>query len=175
MFCPSCGKSIPDNSIFCMFCGKPVQLSTASPQVVFNMNVPVQIKNVTFNFIGPMEQKFFALRGTLAGRQFRIGVQMVDSEGQPTAYDGTLRLEGTTPLVAGGGWNTMGKLAVKLDVKAENFGRSQNDETWYYYTHPTPVFIDGEYIGVQVKVWFTPSGSNKPLYFQKLMGAYRAT
>ena len=27
MFCPSCGKEIPENSTFCLHCGKPIYLS----------------------------------------------------------------------------------------------------------------------------------------------------
>lgn len=31
MFCPSCGKEIPDSSSFCLHCGKPVAVQAAAP------------------------------------------------------------------------------------------------------------------------------------------------
>ncbi len=34
MYCPSCGKEIPDKSAFCLHCGKPINFTTAPTNVV---------------------------------------------------------------------------------------------------------------------------------------------
>lgn len=49
MYCPSCGKEIGDNSLFCKFCGKPVSNDAPASEPTeweyWNVIVPVSIGN----------------------------------------------------------------------------------------------------------------------------------
>ena len=60
MFCSSCGKAIPEVSIFCMFCGSNIaapQQKTAPLAKIFSNKIPNIIDTLGFYFVGPILKK----------------------------------------------------------------------------------------------------------------------
>ncbi len=82
MFCPSCGKQIPDQGVFCMFCGNRLDAPSTSPQT-FNTHPPTNIEKLFFGFKGPVMQT--KKGGTFSWDEvsrdgFWIGFSLVDEK-----------------------------------------------------------------------------------------------
>jgi len=86
MYCLKCGKEIPQQSVFCMFCGTDQR----APQIkTFNQNPPLYIDNVDFWLTGPREVRergFFKV--DLIGRRIGFSFCLKDNENNYTTSNG---------------------------------------------------------------------------------------
>jgi hypothetical protein len=92
MICIKCQKEIPENSVFCMFCGYK---QTEPSQENIPLNPPVYISGVDIRCTGPKKEE----RGneglfgtTYIGRWIEINFNLRDERNDYTASDGTLLL-----------------------------------------------------------------------------------
>lgn len=163
MFCPACGKQIPDESKFCLHCGHALPPSAGGGNEGGEKAYlqPSQIKRVIFYFHGPMEQD-----GSRHGRRFVFGVQLADEDGRPTVWPGQIELEAHKPIGRYGPNSTLGNFRHSQLVEPKDFRISQNGEAWYYYYHPNPVFTAEACLHLELNAWFTPQGSQKRLFFR---------
>lgn len=86
MQCPSCGKNIPEQSAFCLYCGSPAG-RLPSPPVSFNHQPPVQITSLILGLYGaikPQPRK----EGQFIRDGFYLRFTLVDAAGNPTVCDG---------------------------------------------------------------------------------------
>ena len=51
MFCPTCGKEIPDPSVFCLACGKPTGVVSPAQPVLVKTKRSSTIRRVAFGFV----------------------------------------------------------------------------------------------------------------------------
>lgn len=118
MYCLGCGKSIPTESRFCMFCGKPVQPGTVTPTSLMSSNAaPKYLKGLGCQLNGISERDKHG---------FRLWFQLVDAEGKPTASDGELEIK----IGARYGWS---KFTTLINVRKEDFRQSERDPLWFGY------------------------------------------
>jgi len=87
MYCSSCGKQIPDESTFCMHCGKRI-----SKHRRVSENPPIAIEKIYLTKEGPTDVKskggFFS--NAVIGRGFSVSVSLIDSSNKSTISDGEL-------------------------------------------------------------------------------------
>jgi len=81
MFCPTCGKSIPEESKFCLHCGAPVLDHTDGPNLRATPPVALEIQGLWP--IGPTEIKKGFL-DTKVGRGLKWAISLLDSDNQQT-------------------------------------------------------------------------------------------
>ncbi len=86
MYCLKCGKEIPQQSVFCMFCGADQRTSQTNS---FNQNPPLYIDEVRFWLTGPREVRergFF--KTDLVGRRIGFSFCLKDNENNYTTSNG---------------------------------------------------------------------------------------
>jgi hypothetical protein len=86
MYCSSCGKSIPENSIFCMFCGFKMNIASGNPVVPSEKSSSIGIKELGWQFHGEIERK-----GSDIKRKIRLYFKLVDKNNNPVSFEGNLR------------------------------------------------------------------------------------
>jgi len=87
MFCSACGKPIPEESKFCMYCGAPILGHADGSNLRATPPVALVIQGLWL--IGPTEIKKGFL-DTKVGRGFKWAISLLDSDNQETISDGKL-------------------------------------------------------------------------------------
>jgi zinc-ribbon domain len=87
MYCPSCGKSIPDGSAFCLYCGKPTSAQVLP--VGFSDQPPRYITEVGWTRDVPTKKNW---RGQVH-TGFRFWFALLDASRKPTRADGSIFLK----------------------------------------------------------------------------------
>lgn len=90
--CPSRGKKVPDESVFCLHCGARLSNAVLSQMVTARDTPPIAIENLFLELCGPTDVK---KKGTIftktdLGRGFKFGFSLTDSNNRPTVSDGQL-------------------------------------------------------------------------------------
>lgn len=132
MFCPSCGRQIPDRSQFCLSCGKPVS-TPEIPPASSRTGTPVKIANVRGYFLGL--PKHIRKSGFLGSSEFltRTGIaiecELHDIHDNPTIWSGnascevyvsqTFMINGASPHVA------LNEVKLSTEVTSSDFYKSQ--------------------------------------------------
>lgn len=153
MYCPSCGKSIPDGSTFCLHCGKPI--SVQAPKLNFSDRPPRHIAEVGWSTDVPT--KTTLLGKTLRG--YRIWFQLLDESRQPTRGNGTAYVtmgRWTYPpifldVVMQPYYVTAHQANIK--VAKSDFGPSSKDQNFlgFFYNVEEAVLTDGERYRLEVR------------------------
>jgi len=141
MFCPSCGKSIPDEGNFCLHCGAPVADHDKDLSLRETSAVALEIQG--FWLRGPTEiKKGFMERKV--GRGFEWAISLLDSENQQTTSDGKLIVvfrwdTGTSDVVKGKVYKATIKEAYRVAASSEvvwhnEFDVRKEDFKWVTYT-----------------------------------------
>jgi len=176
MFCSSCGKAIPEVSIFCMFCGSNIaapQQKTAPLAKIFSNKIPNIIDTLGFYFVGPILKK----EGNKISRNCILTVSLLDNENNQTAFPGYLELKheirqhaaeydpftnlGSTKLSSG---------KIKKEIKESDFIKTQSGNLLIIYKFESHIWVrlTGDsrsgYPTAKIEVQFVPSGSKQPLY-----------
>lgn len=89
MFCKSCGKSIPDDSKFCLHCGDKIKVDQA--REILHEAIPVAIQSTYFWTDGPRNIDTGSVF-TYIERGFGFAFSLIDSDGRLTICDGKLVL-----------------------------------------------------------------------------------
>ena len=163
MFCPRCGKPIPDESIFCMHCGKPMTGETRS----INETPPIAFREIMFWLEGATEVRTGWIFDRIkVGRGFCIGFSLVDSSGTHTVSDGQLVLSlwsgSMSPLGTKGlryAKNAMFHDEVdikKSDFRWETFHNSAREwvQLSYVYRRTTPLLFVETDNEIRPHLWF---------------------
>ena len=92
MYCPSCGKKVPDESVFCLHCGARLSNAVLSQMVTARDTPPIAIKNLFVELYGPtvVREMGIIFKSMEVGRGLKFGFSLADSNNQPTVSDGTL-------------------------------------------------------------------------------------
>lgn len=173
MLCPSCGKSIPVESLFCMFCGKTVTANQSS--VPLNTRPPIEITELGARFETGMEE--YKKREGLIIRKFQIYFKLLDDRGESTAFDGTARVkldfEQGEDWVLGryGGYSSVnhGNAEETITVSTSDYFRSSDKkyegQIWYGHQLSKPLIISLHHnVNFKMEVWFVPANTDKKLY-----------
>jgi zinc-ribbon domain len=86
MYCPSCGKSIPDESKFCLHCGKP---TASSPKLLFSDLPPKHMAKVGWARGVPTVKNPFGTVST----GLRFWFQLLDNSLKPTRSSGNVIIQ----------------------------------------------------------------------------------
>lgn len=151
MFCPSCGKSIPDESNFCLYCGSATdEAQSKKSAIVPSDEMPVYIKDLSYweNDIRDNKGRF----------GFGVSFMLLDKELRPTRYDGELeiKVEGRSS------WRP--KFQRTIQARKEDFRVSRIDPNWYGYVfeHAEPI-IPYDFSARYVSIQFLPKGKKERL------------
>ncbi len=137
MFCPSCGKSIPEESKYCLHCGKPISTTEASQaeQSSYSDNPPAYFKDVGYKL------------GNITDSQGRCGVTvwfiLLDKSLKPTRARGKLKIRLHDPYYGFG----KDLFRTTLELTPESFNRPGSQFLGYVYDHPEPVADIGKSSG----------------------------
>lgn len=91
MFCNICGKSIPDESVFCLYCGNKINLERENNKNE-SISTPEYIGYAFFKVIGPVKErsgKGFLSLGQV-GRWINFGINLCDNLGHNTKSNGSV-------------------------------------------------------------------------------------
>lgn len=121
MFCNNCGKSIPDESAYCLFCGSKIIGGKRKEQIEVNFPPPEYVGSAFIKAIGPVKEragKGFFSNGQV-GRWINFGFTLCDKAGKHTRSNGSA-------ILAINPWGKLGKLTSEkihaLKMEATFFG-----------------------------------------------------
>jgi hypothetical protein len=121
LFCPSCGKPIPDESKFCLHCGTRVQENSAG--LATRNTPPIALEIQLLRLAGATEIN----KGKpLIGRGFEFNFSLFDSDMQFTTSDGEL----IAALLGANYPNDSGEDALPSDIKMAREVKKQYDTRW---------------------------------------------
>jgi hypothetical protein len=122
VYCPTCGKPIPDGSQFCMHCGTAVPeagtAETAPPGGEPSGDPPEGIGIVLWDYSVPTRS-----RKWYSG--FEVWFSLLDSSGRPTRSDGELTLVFDLKRMFRGH-----RVEVTTPVRGEDFAKVAEGEKW---------------------------------------------
>jgi len=154
MYCPECGKSIPDESKFCLHCGKPIGANQAEhPKPKFSDEPPAFITDVTFCSYGPTKKGFLGA----VYRGFSVAFSLRDKSNRATRADGEVELQ------------LSGIPRFKYQVKKEDFEEVSVSYTYppgerkflgCWLRHETPDIYDSDSIRT-TEIWFKTADGKK--------------
>ena len=169
MKCSSCGKAVPDKSVFCMFCGHQLVAVQQASEQLFN-NQPPTMLACALDFAPEMEQ---AGKDKIARRMI-VYLQLIDQDGQQTTFNGLLHYkikwtQGYSQIVGGfqrSYTNAKGNIEDQVKVFSDEFYKSKTNSIWYSHLHAKQVIISSYdvIITAKIEIWFVPVGNNKTLY-----------
>lgn len=159
MFCVNCGKSIPENSIFCLFCGEKQTVGTDN---IKSPLTPSKICDLEFVFMKP--EKRSRIKG-IVFNGFAVAFSLQDIDGHLIGADGKAELR----IRAG----TIQK-TFQFEVNRESFGQTYVQQSegnrreffgyLFYYDKPEfPSYNFATRMETQglVELWFTTSDNRK--------------
>lgn len=168
MNCPSCSKTIPEQSAFCLYCGNPISRQSSSP-VEFNRRPPAQISAVTLGLYGtlkPMPRK----AGQYQREGFYLRFSLSDAAGLPTVCDGmgvaAVRIWQIEPASN----EPLNKLRTQATFafKGSLFQfDSQNGQPFFTYRHPLKIYglkLQNAQTYARVELQLMPAGSKQTLH-----------
>jgi hypothetical protein len=175
MFCSNCGKQIPADSIYCLYCGKLLKDTTKAENVVPSLRVTpaISIEDLGFWLQGPVEKKsgsLFSSKNKI-GRGFCFAFCLYDANGKETASDGLITVVinaqndtyGSDEYqlkhhAKGGGYRFY---ATELLIKKTDFVTDQSRETEstrnklaYVHRHLEPSIFIEENLTIYLHLWF---------------------
>lgn len=177
MFCPSCGRSIPDGSKFCLYCG--ARIPESNDQLTMRETPPVSLEIHGLWEVGPFEVKK-GLLSTKIGRGIKFAFSLLDSEGKQTASDGEvialLKSEGydigyaTHKAYRANIQEALLRSRASDTLWSKRFGVKRSDFKWvtytyiisgketrelaYEYAQTSPLLFFGQGLYVELHVWF---------------------
>lgn len=171
MYCSSCGKAIPDDSVFCMYCGKP---PAGQPSLAVRPDTPPTYIRSTFGWLdGPTVIKRPDGGGLFSKKEhrgFAIAIILADEAGRQTTADGTFRLK-LYLRRPGLGWRKLEKVigVSKAEFSLHEFRGLAVTYDWaFIYRHHEPIlydyrdlFSDPNYCAFHYDVWFKPTGDQE--------------
>ena len=160
MFCPSCGKQIPEDSRFCLYCGT----STSSPPrttVSFSEDPPQYITSVGWVTDVPTEKK---LGKILHG--FRYWFVLLDGNNKPTIANGNILVrlsKWINTIYFGDAWSTVWEKSIQLGksdfTKIEGLRAFPNGVVGFIQNVRQAVLNDKDVLSARLEIWFTtPEG-----------------
>jgi len=174
MFCQNCGKQIPDESKFCLFCGKEISKIIKIDEPI-NSKMPVSVSRLIVWLLNEMEDKG---RGKVS-KKLGLNFQLVDENGDQTSYDGiaTIKVQWEQYSTYSGNFggssystHAKGKIWKDFPITAkEDFFRSKKGNLVgqiVCYIDLGPIIIKSNQATLQTKseIWFLPKESKKKLY-----------
>ena len=168
MKCPSCGKTIPEQSAFCLYCGNAVGQQPSTP-VEFNRRPPAQISALSLGLYGaikPMPRK----EGQYQREGFYLRFTLSDAAGLPTVCDGMgvagvriwqLEPPSTEPI---GKLRTQATFAFKGTLFQFD---SQSGQPFFLYRHPLKIYglkLHPAETYARVELQLMPAGSKQTLH-----------
>ena len=171
MYCPACGKAIPDDSVFCMYCGKSL---AGQPSLAVRPDAPPTYIRSTFGWLdGPTVIKRPDGGGLFSKKEhrgFAIAIILADEAGRQTTADGTFRLK-LNLRPSGLRWR---KLEKEIGVNKAEFslhefrGLAVTYDWAFIYRHHEPILYDyrdflsdSGYLVFHYDVWFKPTGGQE--------------
>jgi hypothetical protein len=168
MQCPSCGKPIPEQSAYCLFCGNPIDRPPSAP-ISFNRQPPVQISAVSLGLYGaikPMPRK----EGQFFREGFYLRFTLADATGIPTVCDGmgvaNVRIWQIWP----GSPEPVSRLRapVTFAFKGSLFQfDSQTGQPFFTYRHPMKIYglkLTEAETHARIELQIMPDGSKETLH-----------
>jgi len=151
MYCSSCGKSIPDESKFCLHCGAPVTADKPTSLVTPSDRPPQYIKG-----IGAALNDITDKNGN---HGLQVWFELIDGDGKLTRADGKVQVVIRYNYSDTGGVSSFRK---ELQVRKEDFVRGDKDPKFYGYIfrHPQPI-IPGRTYGWEIDVTFETTDGKK--------------
>jgi len=166
--CPSCAKTIPEQSAFCLYCGNPIGRQPSAP-VEFNRRPPLQIRALILGLYGalkPMPRK----AGQYQREGFYLRFSLSDADGLPTVCDGmgvaAVRIWQIEPASS--------ELLNKLRTQATFAFKgtlfqfdSQSGQPFFTYRHPLKIYgLKLQYTETfaRVELQLMPAGSKQTLH-----------
>ena len=168
MQCPSCGKTIPEQSAFCLFCGNPIGRQPSAP-VEFNRRLPVQISGLSLGLYGaikPMPRR----AGLYLREGFYLRFTLADTAGLPTVYDGmgvaAVRIWQIEPASPEPQYKLRTQATFAFKGSLFQFD-SQSGQPFFTYRHPLKIYAlklqDAETYA-RVELQLMPAGSKQTLH-----------
>ena len=179
MNCPYCGKSIQDESVFCMHCGNSISKSIKDD--TFNSRFPAVISELAIWLESGMEYVEIRRRSLWQvhkvkriSRKITYAFQLMDDSHEFTTYAGQVTFQinwgqyvyGTYTL--GGSWSQQverGSINNACKVNAGDFYRAKNDKLYCKIICPEPLIINPNYdVEGTMQLWFMPKDTTIKLY-----------
>jgi|GEM_PF-6527054 len=136
MYCSSCGKSIPDESKFCLHCGASINADKPTSLVTPSDRPPQYIKGIgaALNDITDKHGK----------HGLQVWFELIDSDGKLTRADGKVQIYIQYSHLDMGYRDFFRE---ELQVRKEDFVRGDNDPKFYGYIfrHPQPIIPSRTY------------------------------
>jgi hypothetical protein len=174
MYCLKCGKQIPDESVFCLFCGEKIHKEKSINEPL-NQQFPVDLSNISISWSGGMEE---VGRGKIA-RKLGIFFQLKDENGKETSYGGVVDIklewdQGYNSVGSFGSGGSVteskGNINKRFTVRSDqDYFRSESKDyfgqIWCsYYYEPIVIKSSNNLVSIKIELWFLPDGSKKKLY-----------
>lgn len=159
MFCINCGKSIPENSIYCLFCGEKQTIRTDN---IKSPLTPYKICDLEFVFMNPEKRNW--IKGIMLSG-FAVAFSLQDVDGHLIGADGKVELRIKADTI---------QKTFQFEVNRESFGqkyvqRSEGNRReffGYVFHYDKPEFPSYDFnIRLELKglveLWFTTSDNRK--------------